>query len=134
MNTHYYFRLYCNLNVSSFFYFARFYIFNWICRQNWRKSKFWIQFFKFWASIEKKSDIENQLKWTEMNHTSKWISLPWQLHDITKLVTTNNKQVSKFDQYWLFIRIHCIKSVQIRSFFLSEHRKIRTRKNSIFGY
>ena len=36
---------------------------------------------------------------------------------------------------------HCVKSVQIRSLFWSvfscirtEHRKIRTRKNSVFGY
>ena len=29
---------------------------------------------------------------------------------------------------------HCVKSVQIRRFFWSEYRKIRTRKNSIFGY
>ena len=29
---------------------------------------------------------------------------------------------------------HCVKSVQIRSFFWSEYRKIRTRKNSVFGH
>ena len=29
---------------------------------------------------------------------------------------------------------HCVKSVQIRSFFWSECRKKRTRKNSVFGY
>ena len=38
-------------------------------------------------------------------------------------------------------RLHCVKSVQIRSFFWSvfsciqsEYRKIRTRKNSVFGH
>ena len=29
---------------------------------------------------------------------------------------------------------HCVKSVQIRSFFWSECRKIQTRKNSVFGH
>ena len=29
---------------------------------------------------------------------------------------------------------HYMKSVQIRSFVWSEHRKIRTRKNSVFGH
>ena len=33
-----------------------------------------------------------------------------------------------------FIQHHCPKSVQIRSFFWSEYRNIRTRKNSAFGY
>ena len=28
---------------------------------------------------------------------------------------------------------HCVKSVQIRSFFWSEYRKIRTKRNSVFG-
>ena len=34
----------------------------------------------------------------------------------------------------LFISWHCSKSVQIRSFFWSEYRKIRSRKNSVFGH
>ena len=29
---------------------------------------------------------------------------------------------------------HCVKSVQIRSFFWSEYRKIRSRKNSVFAH
>ena len=47
------------------------------------KVNFEYSFLNFEPVLKKKSDIENQLKWTEMNHTSKWISLPWQLHDIT---------------------------------------------------
>ena len=34
----------------------------------------------------------------------------------------------------LKISLHCVKSVQIRSFSWSEYRKIRTRKNSVFGH
>ena len=30
--------------------------------------------------------------------------------------------------------MHCLKSVQIRTFFWSEYKKIRTRKNSVFGH
>ena len=30
--------------------------------------------------------------------------------------------------------LHCIKIARIRSFFWSEYGKIRTRKNSVFGY
>ena len=30
-------------------------------------------------------------------------------------------------------RLHCVKSVQIRSYFWSEYRKIRTSNNSVFG-
>ena len=30
--------------------------------------------------------------------------------------------------------MHCMKSVQIRRFFWSEYRKIRNRKNSVFGH
>ena len=30
--------------------------------------------------------------------------------------------------------IHCVKSIQIRSYFWSEYRKIRTTNNSIFGH
>ena len=33
-----------------------------------------------------------------------------------------------------FLVTHCVKSVQIGSFFWSEYRKIRTRKNSFFGH
>ena len=29
---------------------------------------------------------------------------------------------------------HCVKSVQIRSFFWSKYGKIRTRRNSVVGY
>ena len=29
---------------------------------------------------------------------------------------------------------HCVKYVQIRSYFWSEYRKIRTRNNSVFGH
>ena len=32
------------------------------------------------------------------------------------------------------VNSHCVKSVQIRSFFWSEYRKIRTRKNFVFGH
>ena len=35
------------------------------------------------------------------------------------------------------VKIHCAKSVQIRSFFwsiFSKYRKIRTEKNSVFGH
>ena len=32
------------------------------------------------------------------------------------------------------LQIHCVKSVQIRSFLWSEYRKIRTRKNSVLGH
>ena len=34
---------------------------------------------------------------------------------------------------WCFFISHCVKNVQIRSFFWSEYRKIQTRKNSVFG-
>ena len=34
----------------------------------------------------------------------------------------------------LLLQHHCVKSVQIRSFFWSEYRKIRTRKNSVSGH
>ena len=29
---------------------------------------------------------------------------------------------------------HCVKSIQIQSFFWFEYRKIQTRKNSVFGH
>ena len=32
---------------------------------------------------------------------------------------------------YLPLAVHCVKSVQIRSFFWSEYRKIRTRRNSV---
>ena len=36
--------------------------------------------------------------------------------------------------YWVFCWQHCLKSFQIRSYFWSEYRKIRTRNNSVFGH
>ena len=50
--------------------------------------------------------------------------------------TNQNWKLSKFD-FWPKLNMrnsHCVKSVQIRSFFWSEYRKIRIRKNFIFGH
>ena len=47
----------------------------------------------------------------------------------------NNDNESKDSQELLGANIHhCVKSVQIRSFFWSEYRKTRTRKYSVFGH
>ena len=35
---------------------------------------------------------------------------------------------------FLHLQKHCMKSVQIQSYFWSEYKKIRTRNNSVFGH
>ena len=35
---------------------------------------------------------------------------------------------------YISLHLHFVKSVQIRSYFCSEYRKIRTRNNSVFGH
>ena len=43
-----------------------------------------------------------------------------------------------YGSYYLLLQMfntyHCLKSIQIQSFFWSEYRKIRTRKNLVFGH
>ena len=52
-----------------------------------------------------------------------------------------NGLLQKFCESKDLLFVHCVKSVQIRSFYWSmffyigaEYRKIRTRKNSVFGH
>ena len=52
---------------------------------------------------------------------------------ITKENILHQEQtVSKICLFWK--NMHCMKSVQIRSFFLAVFSCIRTRKNSVFGH
>ena len=50
------------------------------------------------------------------------------------LVNSNECSAGVMESLYLFQKLHCVKSVQIRSFFWSECGKIRTRKNSVFGH
>ena len=56
------------------------------------------------------------------DHLAKW----------QKVLSGVNISTSQYE--CLLQRFHCVKSVQIRSFFWSEYRKKRTRKNFIFGH
>ena len=53
--------------------------------------------------------------------------IPNELTDLTEL-DDNLPETNNLSE-----QNHCVKSVQMRSFFWSEYRKIRTRKNSVFG-
>ena len=48
------------------------------------------------------------------------------LNEVSRKKTTDNGR-KKY-------KLHCVKSVQIQSFFWSEYRKIRNRKNFVFGH
>ena len=61
MNTHYYFRLYCNLNVSSFFILQGFIYSIGSVDKTDAKVNFEYSFLIF-EPVLKKSDIENHLK------------------------------------------------------------------------
>ena len=50
-----------------------------------------------------------------------------------KLVLQHSKQSKYYGQHQLFF-LHWAKIVQIRSFYWSEYRKLRNRKNSAFGH
>ena len=90
-----------------------------------------------------------------------WLKLPWKNYVAYKkrsvylnlvswirktaiAVVSSKKKITVFDQLlpiWKRLFLQCVKSVQIRSFFWSVfscirtvYRKMRTRKNSVYGH
>ena len=71
------------------------------------------------------------------------------IHYINKLCKKTSQKLNAltrisnymtFDKRKIYLKafitspLRCVKSVQIRSYFWSEYRKIRTRNNSVFGH
>ena len=99
-----------------------------------RKYEVWCTFFSMWWCSVRKRFIQNPVK-----------NLSWR-----KPLSIFRKTLSKLYLYltgfWIHIcetyrntniwseNLHCVKSVQIGSYFWSEYRKIRTRNNFVFEH
>ena len=81
----------------------------------------WENIKSFWFQIWKLQ----VLPWKYFESSSKWKQF-----DVLTFFGNFRKQ---WKSNTLILTNHCVKSVQIRSYFWSEYRKIRTRNNPVFG-
>ena len=86
-----------------------------------------------------------EIRWNHgIFHSEQFFETPldrWSMSHVQRTFLNNNDLYLKWNFLYMYsVQLHCVESVQIRSFFWSvflriqsEYGKIRTRKNSVFG-